>query len=319
MSDDAPQDRLGLAQWAVRPDHPLTARVLVNRVWQMMFGTGIVRTSENFGVLGEQPSHPELLDYLAGWFVDNGWNVKALVKKIALSATYRQDSALTPSLAERDPENRLLARGPSHRLDAEMVRDTALFASGLLDDRIGGPPVNPYQPAGTWTDNNAFSPAFVQSKGRDLYRRSLYTTWKRTTPAPDMLAFDASGREACVVRRTRTSTPMQALVTLNSVQYVEAARVLAERALRSHTERDRQIGEAFLRLTGRSPSATEARVLEAGFDEQYAYLRGHIADALDLVSLGDSKRDERFRASELAAMTVTVQTVMNMDAVVWKR
>ena len=315
----APSDRLGLVEWALRPEHPLTSRVFVNRVWQMMFGTGLVKTSENFGVLGEQPSHPELLDYLARWFVDSGWDIKALVKKIALCATYRQDSALTPMLEERDPENRLLARGPSHRMDAEMVRDTVLFASGLLDDRIGGPPVNPYQPAGTWTDNNAFSPPFVQSKGRDLYRRSIYTTWKRTTPAPDMLAFDAAGREVCVMRRTRTSTPMQALVTLNDAQYVEAARALAERAMKAHADREGQIKEAFLRLVCREPSVFELGVLRQGFDEQLAYYRGHLLDALDLVSDGDSKRDEGLLASEVAAMTVTVQTIMNMDAVVWER
>ncbi len=319
MPTGASADRLGLAQWAVGKDHPLTARVLVNRVWQALFGVGLVRTAENFGILGEQPSHPELLDYLARWFVDNGWDVKALVRKIVLSATYRQDSALTSALLEKDPENRLLARGPSHRMDAEMVRDTVLFASGLLDERIGGPPVNPYQPGGIWTENNAFSPQFVQSKGPDLYRRSLYTTWKRTTPAPDMLAFDATGREACVMRRSRTSTPMQALVMLNDVQYVEAARVLAERVLKSGGSRSSQVSEAFMRLAGRAPSVVELAVLMKGLDEQFDYYRGHLAEAIDLASEGDRPREEALRASEVAAMTVTVQTIMNMDAVVWKR
>lgn len=311
----APDDRLGLAQWTTSRSNPLTARVFVNRIWQMMFGTGLVRTAENFGILGEQPSHPELLDYLSVWFIDSGWDVKALVRKIALSATYRQDSAMTPSLLERDPENRLLARGPSHRLDAEMVRDTALFAAGLLDETIGGPPVNPYQPAGIWTENNTFSPPFVQSKGKDLYRRSLYTTWKRTTPAPDMLAFDAVGREVCVMRRTRTSTPMQALVMLNDVQYVEAARTLAEHVIKS----GEGIEEAFLRLAGREASPEEAEILRACYEEQFAYFRAHLLEAIALVSEGDSARDETLRASEVAAMTVTVQTIMNMDAVVWKR
>lgn len=319
LSPMVASDRLGLAKWATRPDHPLTARVFVNRVWQMLFGRGLVETSENFGVLGSQPSHPELLDYLSRWFVSSGWDVKALLRKIVLSATYRQDSALTPALAERDPENVLLARGPSQRLDAEMLRDTVLAASGLLDARLGGPPVNPYQPSEIWTENNSMTPRFVQSVGPDLYRRSLYTLLKRTTPAPDMVAFDVSGREACVMRRTRTGTPMQALVTLNHVQYVEAARVLAERMVAKPEGRRGQVAEAFGRLAARLPTEAELVVLLHCFEEQFDYYRAHLAEAIELCEVGEMPRKDGLRASEVAAMTVTVQTIMNSDAVVWKR
>jgi hypothetical protein len=312
-------DRLGLAKWATQPDHPLTARVFVNRVWQMLFGRGLVETSENFGVLGSLPSHPALLDYLSRWFVSSGWDVKGLLRKIVLSSTYRQGSVLTPALAERDPENVLLARGPSHRLDAEMLRDTALFAAGLLDGRLGGPPVNPYQPSEIWTENNNMTPRFVQSVGHDLYRRSLYTLWKRTTPAPDMLAFDAAGREACVMRRTRTSTPMQALVMLNEVQFVEAARVLAEELVSNPRDIGGKIQEAFVRLAGRAPTGSEASVLGTCYVEQHSFYRAHLSEAIELCEVGDKPRKEGLRASEVAAMTVTVQTIMNSDAVVWKR
>jgi hypothetical protein len=315
----AAEDRLGLAKWATQKDHPLTARVFVNRVWQMLFGRGLVETSENLGVLGSQPSHPELLDYLSRWFVSSGWDVKGLLRKIVLSATYRQDSALSPALAERDPENVLLARGPSQRLDAEMLRDTVLAASGLLDARLGGPPVNPYQPSEIWTENNSMTPRFVQSVGSDLYRRSLYTLLKRTTPAPDMVAFDASGREACVMRRTRTGTPMQALVTLNHVQYVEAARVLAERMVAKPEGRRGQVAEAFGRLAARQPTEAELAVLLQCFEEQFDFYRAHLAEAIELCEVGDMRRKDGLRASEVAAMTVTVQTIMNSDAVVWKR
>ena len=205
-----PNNRLALAKWVTDPNHPLTARVAVNRFWQMMFGVGIVETSENFGVQGARPSHLQLLNYLSRQFVNSGWNVKALVREIALSATYRQDSVHTEKKNSLDPDNRLLARGPSRRLTAEMIRDTVLTAAGLLNDKVGGPPVNPYQPAGIWQENNTMSPGFVQSKGADLYRRSIYSTWKRTTPVPSMLLFDATSREACTIRRPATNTPLQA-------------------------------------------------------------------------------------------------------------
>ncbi len=227
---EAPRNRLGLAHWLTDPRHPLTARVAVNRVWTNFFGRGLVTTPENFGRQGAAPTHPALLDWLARDFVtpasgDPGWDLKRMCRMIATSATYQQDSRCAPALRERDPENDLLARGPSRRLSAEQIRDLALAASGLLDRKMGGPPVSPYQPGGDlWRETNTMSPAYHQSTGKDLYRRSLYSVWKRTAPLPNMLAFDAVTREVCTVSRGRTNTPLQALVLLNDVQFVEAAR-----------------------------------------------------------------------------------------------
>ncbi len=316
---DVRNDRFTLAEWTVRGDNPLTARVVVNRYWQMLFGNGLVDTSENFGVQGSRPTHPELLDYLARKFINSGWNVKALLKDIVLSATYRQDSARNPRLNKIDPDNRLLARGPSFRLTAEMVRDTALDAAGLLVDKVGGPPVNPYQPAGLWTENNGMTQAFVQSKGADLYRRSLYSTWKRTAPVPSMLLFDATAREACSVKRPTTNTPMQALVLLNDVQFVEAARVLAEKVLESQSNEDACIKTVFRRLAGRDPDAEELALLKRTYQEQHQQFVVDTKDANLLIHVGDSKPPAKVAAPELAAMTVTVQTVMNSDSVIWRR
>ena len=312
-------DRLTLAKWVTRPDNPLTARVAVNRLWQMVFGVGLVETSENFGVQGSPPTHPALLDYLARRFMDSGWNVKALLREMVLSATYRQDSALTAKLREADPYNHLYARGPSSRLPAEMIRDTALAAAGLLNGKIGGPPVNPYQPAGLWSENNSMSPQFVQSKGADLYRRSLYSTWKRTTPVPSMLLFDATSREACSVRRPTTNTPLQALVLLNDVQFVEAARALAEAVLKVDGGDAGRIRIAFLRLAGREPDSREMAILLEDLKEQRGLFRADPKSAAKLIAVGESKASVGVDAVELAAMTVAVQTVMNSDAVVWKR
>lgn len=312
-------NRLALAQWATRPDNPLTARVAVNRLWQIMFGVGLVETSENFGVQGTQPTHPELLDYLARRFIDSGWNVKAMLRQMALSATYRQDSARTVKNAKADPENRLYSRGPSHRLSAEMVRDTVLFASGLLTDKLGGPPVNPYQPAGIWTENNGMTQGFVQSKGPDLYRRSLYSTWKRTTPVPSMLMFDATAREACVVRRQTTNTPLQALVLLNDVQFVEAARALADKILGTKAGDPDRIQTMFRRLAGRLATPREVTLLSAAYQEQLKAYRADIDSAKKLIQVGESKASPGLDPAELAAMTVTVQTVLNSDAVIWRR
>jgi len=312
-------DRLALAEWTVRRDNPLTARVAVNRFWQLLFGNGLVESSENFGVQGARPTHPELLDYLALKFIDSDWNVKALLKEIVLSATYRQDSARTPKLKSVDPDNRLLARGPSFRLSAEMLRDTVLAASGLLYDKLGGPPVNPYQPAGLWTENNTMTPQFVQSTGKDPYRRSVYSTWKRTTPVPNMLLFDATSREACSVRRPTTNTPLQALVLLNDVQFVEAARVLAERVLELKVGDADRIRTAFRRLAGREPDSQELGVLLKTLREQHEQFKADPASAVKLIHMGDSKPPESLNAPELAAMTVAVQTVINSDLVVWRR
>ncbi|MFI5384733.1 MAG: DUF1553 domain-containing protein [Fimbriimonadales bacterium] len=312
-------NRLALARWLTRSDNPLAARVAANRLWQMIFGTGLVETSENFGVQGSQPSHPELLDYLARQFIDSGWNVKGLLKRFVLSATYRQDSARTAKLNAVDPFNRLYARGTSGRLSAEMVRDTVLAASGLLDARIGGPPVNPYQPAGIWQEFNTMSPQFVQSKGKDLYRRSIYSTWKRTTPVPSMMLFDATSREACTVRRPTTDTPLQALVLLNDVQFVEAARALAEKVLSVPGDDVGRIRSGFRRLTGREPDARELNILVQTLKEQRAQFASDEASAKKMIAIGDSKASTSLPPAELAAMAVTMQTVMNSDVVIWKR
>jgi hypothetical protein len=308
-------NRLALARWLTSPNHPLTARVAVNRFWQMLFGRGLVETSENFGVQGSRPANQALLDFLARRFVDSGWNVKALVREMVLSATYRQDSVRS---SKKDPENRFLARGPSQRLTAEMIRDTVLAAAGLISLKVGGPPVNPYQPGNLWQENNGMSPPFVQSKGADLYRRSLYSTVKRTTRVPSMLTFDSTSREACTVRRPATNTPLQALVLLNDVQYVEAARVLAEKVL-GRPDPVGQVREAFVRLAGRRPDAFETQVLLRTLREQGETFRKDPKSAARLIAIGDSKADTRLDPVALAAMTVTVQTILNSDAVIWKR
>jgi hypothetical protein len=314
------RDRLGLAQWLTRPDHPLTARVAVNRLWAQFFGRGLVETAEDFGIQGQLPTHPELLDWLARDFIGSGWNVKATVKKIVLSATYRQASAQRPGLRERDPENHLLARGPSYRLSAETIRDAALAACGLLDERLGGAPVSPYQPGDLWRENNTMSPAFRQSVGTDLYRRSLYTVVKRTAPMPNMLAFDAGSRETCIARRQATNTPLQAFVLLNDPQFVEAARVLAEKTLKEGGASDiERVRYAFRRLATREPNAEESRLLVALYAEQRAVFTKDTDAAAKLIKVGESKADASLTPAELAATTVVVQAILNLDATIWKR
>ena len=318
-----PADRLALARWLTSPNHPLTARVAVNRLWQVCFGRGLAATSENLGVQGRPPTHPELLDSLARAFIDSGWDTKAMLRRIVLSATYRQDSALTPELLERDPENLLLSRGPSRRLDAEMIRDSVLAAAGLLSPQIGGPPAHPYQPAGLWTEFNGFSPAYPQGHGEDLYRRSLYTVWKRTAPMPSMITFDAPGREVCVARRSETNTPLQALVLLNDVQFVEAARVLAQHALPASDSDEARIADMFRRLAGRSPNDREASLLLDLLAEQRTLYAQQPDEAAKLLGVGesplDASPDESLDKPELAALTIVAQTIMNSDAAVWQR
>jgi hypothetical protein len=318
---DAPRNRLGLAEWVTDPNHPLSARVFVNRIWSNFFGRGLVATPENFGRQGAAPTHPELLDWLARDFVDHGWDVKRLCRQILLCSTYRQDSRMRPDVGDRDPENLLLARGPSHRLSAEEIRDVALAASGLLNPEMGGPPVSPYQP-GTdlWRESNAMSPPYEQSVGKSLYRRSLYSVWKRTSPLPNMSAFDAPTREVCVVTRGRTTTPLQALVLLNDVQFVEAARALAQLAGANHAAVDDRIDEAFLRLTGREPDATEANLLRQLYEEQRTLFADNPQqDAIKYIQLGDSKPDSKLAPADLAALTVTCQVIFNLDATIYER
>lgn len=316
----APHNRLGLAQWLTQPNHPLTARVIVNRYWQMFFGRGLVATPENFGAQGAAPTHPELLDWLARDFINSGWNTKALLKKIVLSATYRQDSALRPDLREKDPENLLLARGPSQRLPAEMIRDTALVASGLLDEKMGGPPVSPYQPGDLWRESNEMSPAYHQSVDNDLYRRSLYTVWKRTAPMPNMMAFDAPSREVCLLKRTPTGTPQQAFVLLNDTQFVEAARVLAEKMLAdAGPQESEKVAFAFRRLTGRNPEPKETKLLAELFNEAKQLFSAEPGRATKLIAVGDKKPNPALSAADLAAATEVAQAILNLDATVWKR
>jgi hypothetical protein len=319
MPKGAPNNRLGLAQWLTDPSHPLTARVAVNRLWAQCFGTGLVQTPDDFGMQGELPTHPELLDYLARRYIESGWDTKALLKRIVLSATYRQDSSATQERWAEDPGNALLSRGPARRLSAEMLRDTALAASGLLHDKLGGPPVAPYQPPKLWREANAMSPAYRQSVGQDLYRRSLYTVWKRTAPMPNMLAFDAPTREICTAERSSTNTPMQALVLLNDVQFVEACRVLAERTLVAERDDAARLDRVFRLLTGREPDAHESKLLLGLLERQRAYYAEAKDDAKKLRSQGEMKIDETLEDAEVAAWTSVVQAVMNADATVWRR
>jgi mono/diheme cytochrome c family protein len=320
-----PVNRLGLARWLVGPDHPLTARVTVNRTWQMFFGTGLVKTAEDFGAQGDWPSHPELLDWLAREFVESGWDVKRLQRLILTSAAYRRDSRVTDLHLQKDAENRFLARGPRFRLQAEFIRDQALAISGLLEGRIGGASVSPYQPAGLWEelsmreDSKNFSAQFfVQSKGSDLYRRSMYTFWKRSSPPPQMSTFDAPDRETCTVRRPRTNTPLQALVLLNDPTYLEASRKLAERLMaRTGTDAER-VAWAFRMATARQPAADEQAVLLRVLAQQREYYRTHRDAAGALLKLGEAPRDPSFDDIELAAWTLLSSTVLNLDETVTK-
>jgi hypothetical protein len=311
--------RLELARWLTRPDNPLTARVAVNRFWQQFFGTGLVKTSENFGLLGEKPSHPELLDYLAATFVESGWEVKGLVRRILLSRTYRQSSKVPPALRTRDPENRLLARGARFRLPSLILRDVALASSGLLNTKFGGKPVYPYQPPGIWdslsiTKERDFS--YPQSKGDDLYRRSLYTFWRRTVGPGNM--FDASSRQACKVRASLTSTPLHALTTLNDITWVEASRALAERTLRASPGTDTRLTDAFRRILARRPRSQELEILRRGFTRAQRAYAQEPEQARVLLAMGESKRDTRLNPAEHAAMTQTCLSLFNLDEALTK-
>jgi hypothetical protein len=313
----AKHDRLALARWLVSPDNPLTARVAVNRIWEQFFGTGLVKTTEDFGVQGEWPSHPELLDYLALDFVRGGWDVRALQRRIVTSAAYRQSSKVTPALVQKDPDNRLLARGPRYRLTAGVIRDQALAASGLLVERLGGPSVKSYQPGGLWKE--LADVVYVQDHGPALYRRSLYTFWKRTVAPPEMVTFDAAGRETCVVRQTRTNTPLQALTLMNDVTFVEAARVLAQRVLREGgTTPEGRLTLAFRLATGRPPRPAELGVLVAGLARHLDEYRRDPAAARKLISAGEAPRDERLDVGKLAAYTAEASLILNLDEVVTK-
>jgi hypothetical protein len=322
MSPSMPRNRLGLAQWLVDASNPLTSRVTVNRYWQEVFGTGIVKTAEDFGSQGEAPSHPELLDWLAVDFRESGWDIKRFFKQMVMSAAYRQSAATTPEKVKKDPDNRLLAHGPRYRMDGEMVRDYALAVSGLLTPTIGGPSVKPYQPSGVWEtvamegSNTRF---YKPDSGDKLYRRSLYTFWKRSAPPPSMELFNASTRESCVVRRERTDTPLQALVTMNDPQFVEAARRLAANAeLASHGKIDREIDFIASRLVARSFEPKERAILESEYRDYLSYYGAHPDDAKKLISVGDSKPNAKINPAKFAALTMVANQVMNLDEVLNK-
>ena len=322
MPAELPRNRLGFAQWLVRPEHPLTARVTVNRFWQELFGTGLVATSGDFGIAGEMPSHPELLDWLAVEFREGGWDVKQFFKQLVTSATYRQSAVTTREKILRDPQNRLLARGPRFRMDAEMLRDAALASSGLLVPKIGGPSVKPYQPEGVWEAvamPSSTTRFYKRDEGEALYRRSLYTLWKRAAPPASMEIFNAPSRETCTVRRERTSTPLQALVTLNDPQFVEAARNLAERTLKEGGAADTQrIHFMAGRLIARPLKAAEIKVVESGLKDLLAHYRAEPKQAEALIKVGESKADASLDKPTLAAYTMMANQLMNLDEVLNK-
>jgi len=317
---DLPKNRLGFAQWLLLPEQPLTARVTVNRFWQELFGAGIVRTSGDFGISGELPTHPELLDWLAIEFRDGGWDIKKFFTLLVTSATYRQAAVATPEKLEKDPQNRFLSRGPRFRMDAEMIRDYALAASGLLAPRLGGPSVKPYQPPGVWeavamigSNTRDYRP----DSGENLYRRSMYTFWKRAAPPAQMEILNAPNRETCAVRRERTNTPLQALVTLNDVQFVEAARVLAQTALKAGST-DASLDVLSQRLLVRPFTAQELAVVRGSLNELLAHYKAKPDEAKKLIAVGESKADPALDPSTLAAWTMLANELFNLDEVLNK-
>ena len=315
----APRNRLDFAKWLVSPSNPLTARVTVNRFWQMLFGVGLVKTVEDFGSQGDWPLHMDLLDWLAVEFMESGWDIKGVMKTIVMSGAYRQSSTADLELYERDPDNRLLARGPRFRLPAEVVRDQALAIAGLLVEQTGGPSVKPYQPAGLWSEL-AGGEGYVQDQGDKLYRRSMYTFWKRAVPPPSMLNFDSAGREACTVRETRTNTPLQALNLMNDVTFVEAARKMAERMMTEGgaTPAER-VAYGYRLATARKPDAGRNEVLVNAYHHHLDNYETNRKAALGLVTQGESKRNEELDLAELASYTTVASLILNLDETITKQ
>jgi hypothetical protein len=308
----APKNRLGYAQWLTAPDHPLMARVTVNRLWQSLFGRGLVKTTEDFGSQGERPLYPELLDYLAMKFIQSGWDMKALVKEIVTSQVYRQNSFADTKTMTDDPDNQWLARGPRFRLPAEMIRDNALAAAGLIKLTLGGPPVHAYEMS------EAFKPV-TPSAGDTVYRRSLYSSWRRTSPPPAMVAFDAPRRAVCISRRERTDSPLQALILLNGVQYVEAARVLGEMLhLEAKGDVRKMIEYGFLRCLSRKPDGRELQISTQLYYEQQSYFEASPIEAEALLNTGNAPQNISIRMPEAAAATMLAQVLLNHDACVVK-
>ena len=320
--EDLPQNRLGLAQWLFKEDHPLTARVTVNRYWQLLFGTGLVSTPQDFGVQGALPTHPELLDWLAVYFVENQWNVKQLLKLMVLSNTYQQSSKVTEEQWNQDPQNIWLARGASYRLSAEMIRDNALAASGLLVTQVGGSSVRPYQPEGLWIDKGNFSKKLLRYKitpGDSLYRRSLYTFIKRTSPHPAMTAFDAPNRDVCTVKREKTNTPLQALVLMNDPQFVECARVLAAKLQKETDGLENQIIQGFRSVTGRKPTKEEIEIFSDLYNTQLERFQQDRKAVAEILSVGQYPTDAQLQKPETAALAVLASTMINHDEAYMKR
>jgi hypothetical protein len=318
MNPSLPRNRLGFAQWLFTPEQPLTARVAVNRMWQEIFGTGLVKTADDFGSQGEPPVNQALLDWLAVDFRESGWDVKRFYRQLLTSAAFRQLAQATPEKLAADPENRLLSRGPRYRMDGEMVRDYALAAAGLLAPQIGGRSARPYQPEGVWEavamdgSNTRF---YKQDAGEGLYRRSLYTFWKRSAPPASMDVFNAPSRETCTVRRERTDTPLQALVTMNDVQFVEAARVLASRAMESAAGTDARIDYVALRVLARPLRAAERPLVHRSLEVFSQHYAAHPEDARRLLNQGERKSDPGLPAADVAALTMLTNQLLNLDEV----
>ena len=318
--DNLEQNRLGLAKWLVHKENPLTARVAINRYWQMIFGRGLVETPHDFGIQGALPSHPALLDWLAVYFIESGWDVNSLLKKMVLSATYQRSSKADESIIQKDPNNIYLARGSSYRLPAEMIRDNALASSGLLHQKIGGPSVKPYQPEGIWGFGGLASGRYQMDTGDQLYRRSMYTYIRRTSPPPAMLAFDASDRLVCTVKRENTNTPQQALVLLNDPQFVEAARVLAERMQKEGgATLKEQITYAFRNLCGRRPTPQELLLLQKQYHIAFAKYQDAPTAAQNLLKVGEHPFNNNLNPPKTAALALVANTIMNFDEAYMKR
>jgi Protein of unknown function (DUF1553) len=323
MAKDLPVNRLGLAKWLMSAENPLTARVTVNRYWQMFFGTGLVKTTEDFGTQGEYPTHHDLLDVLAVDFRESGWDMKKLVTRIVTSQAYRQSAVVSKDLVAKDPENRLLARGPRFRLQAEFIRDQALAVSGLLNGEVGGKSVSPYQPPGLWEElmsrsdgANWTAQTYVQSKGKDLYRRTMYTFWKRTCPPASLATLDAPDRETCVVRRSRTNTPLQALVLMNDPTYVEASRKLAERLLaEGGPSVESKIAYAFKLAASRMPNERETAILKKLYDDRLTHFTANPAAAKKLLAVGESPADAKLDPATIAAWATVAGAILNLDEV----
>ena len=322
MNEGLPKNRLGLAQWLFKKDHPLTARVAVNRYWQMLFGNGLVRTPTDFGVQGALPTHPELLDWLALYFVENNWDVRVLIKKIVSSKTYKQKAVFDQEKNTLDPNNIYLARGSSNRLPAEMIRNNALAVSGLLSTKVGGPSVKPYQPEGLWKEKNTFSLRLLEyqpSKGEDLYRRGMYTFIKRGSPPPSLITFDATSREICTIKREKTSSPLQSLILLNDTQFFEASRVFAERILNeAGNDLEEQIKFGFRLATTRWPKASELMLMKELYQNQFKYYQKNKRKALNVVNVGATRSKNDHNTIQVAAMTMVANTLLNLNESYYK-